>query len=279
MVDALFPPEFFRALERCSRARALPGAGRAAAARRGSTSPGFERARYATGDALAAVDWRASARRDTLLVRLREEERGGELCLVLDRSASLQPGQPRRDQDQRRLALALGWLRLEAGGSVRLHAGSPPLQFSGFERRSALQEALRALPAPQGSDAPPAAAAARGARRVLVLTDPWCGEPTWSFLATAARRCAQTACVSLILPEEDTPPQAALDVTAVEGGGSLRADLDAGREAYARRWEAWLAQRRARAAACGARLVEVRCGRAGASAAHILETAGRAGLV
>lgn len=276
----LFPPEFFRALERLGRRPARAGAGRAAGWRRGAGLPGFDRRPFRPGEDLRLVDWRASARSRSALVRLREEERGGELLLLLDRSASLCPRHGRRDDDQRRLALALGWLQLQSGGTVRLCAGGPPRLFAGFERRAALQRALEELPPPAGGDEALPIAPARGpAPRLVALTDPWSGEPWWRSLKAAARRSAESLSVTLVLAEEDEPPAEGLRLLPVEGGPPLTVDLAAGRAAYARRWEEWLQQRHRRCAALGVRALELRCAAAGAPATAILEAASLEGLV
>lgn len=268
MEAPLFPPDFFAALAALSRRRARPGGGLAADPRAGTGLPGFEHRAYTPGDDLRRIDWRASARSARPQVRLRERERGGELRLVLDRSASLAPRHPRRDRDQRRLALAIGWLHLEGGGMVRLHAGDLPARlFAGFERRAALQALLEQLP--------PCAERRRGAAaaglpgRLVWLTDPWSELPA----AFAGGACV----VSLVLPEEDEPPAGGLLLRGAEEGGELRIELDPA--VFARRWEAWLAGRDRRLRALGARPVELRCGQVAAAAASLLQAAAEADLV
>ncbi|RMH01223.1 MAG: DUF58 domain-containing protein [Planctomycetota bacterium] len=246
----LFPPAFFHALAGLVRRRRL-GPGRAAAPRAGRGRRGFEHRPWSPGDDLRLLDWRATARFDRPLVRLREEERGGRLRLVLDRSASLAPGSARRDRDQRRLALALGWLHLESGGVLELVVGGTPGRLlAGFERRAEFQSLLASLPAPAGNDR--VAAGGEAAVRpgpTVWLTDPWSGLPG---ALGPRKRVAE-----LILAEEDRPPAGGLLLRAAEAEEGFEVDLRP--ERWARRWEAWLAERWARIRAAGAEAVPVRC--------------------
>jgi len=261
----LFPPEYFQALAGLARRRSRPGSGSAAVPRAGRGLPGFERRAYAQGDDLRQIDWRATARAGAAQVRLREEERGGSLRLVLDRSASLTPGHHRRERDLRRLALAFGWLHLEAGGALRLAVpGEGEQLFAGFERRGALQRRLEELGPPAGE--------AGGAEllrpgRAVWLTDPWSEAP--------ASCPGEATVVSLILPEEDEPPAGGLHLRAAESGEELEVQLDPGD--WAGRWEGWLHQRQLRLRAAGAAAVELRVGEGSATAA--LQRAEEAGLV
>lgn len=282
MEPALFPPEFFRALERIARRGPERGPGAAARPRPGRSRMGYQHRPYAVGDELRRMDWRATARAGRPQVRVPEEEVGGEHWLLLDRSASLAPVGTRRDLDQRRLALALGWLALERGGVATLVAGDGPLQrYEGSARRPALQAALAALPPPAGADHPPAEALpAHGTHaRACFLSDPWCSEPWWRLLRALRPRVEELTIVALILPEEDDPPAEALRLQAVEDGGQRLADLRGGRPAFRRAWRARLAGLAARAAELGARWCELRSGGPLDPASAVLQRAEERGLV
>ena len=267
MSAELFPAEFFAVLAALARRPAAEGVGVASAPRPGSGRLGFEHRPYAPGDEPRWIDWRASARAGAPLVRRREEDRGGEWLLVLDRSASLCPRHSRRDEDQRRLALALGWLALEAGATLRVAAGGgPPQLFRGRERRAALQSFLAELPEPSGVED---AEILLRAEHTLVLTDPWGSVPQ------GAR--GQLAVVTLILPEEDEPPPGGWVVEDVESRESLSVALD--RSRFSRAWEHYLERRRQACLEQRIHTVELRCGQPGDSAAAILHAAEEAGLV
>ena len=280
--EPVFSADFFRALEVLARRRHARTRGTAAEPRAGSARMGFEHRAWQPGDDARRVDWRASARSPRVQVRRREEERGGELLLVLDRSASLCPQHARRDLDQRRLALAAGWLALEAGASVRLVAGDRAVQaFGGFERRVALQRALEALPAPAGADARPAwdALGPAPGRRALACGDPWGGAGWWRALAAAPAAGARELAI-LVLPEEDEPPATGLRVRDVETGATRTVALGgAARGRFARAWARHLEELRAHAHDCGWRPAELRLPRAAAPAGAILRVAEEAGLV
>ncbi|MBC8329832.1 MAG: DUF58 domain-containing protein [Planctomycetes bacterium] len=265
MTRLLFPPEFFHALAGLARRRSRPGGGNAATPRAGRGLLGFEHRAYAPGDDLRQLDWRATARAGAAQLRLREEERGGSLRLVLDRSPSMAPGGARREEDLRRLALALGWLHLEAGGVLRLVAGGGPEQtFVGYERRAALQEVLEGLEPPLGG--PGVEGMLRGGPCVW-LTDPWC-EPPPVFPGDAT-------VVTLVLPEEDDPATGGLRLKDAESAEELEVELDAAD--WSRRWDGWLERRQRRLRAAGARALVLRCGAGGATA--LLQRAEEAGLV
>ncbi len=174
MSGQLFPAEFFTALDRVARRRSRQVGGRAPVPRAGQGRAGFERRPWQWGDDPRRVDWRTSARVGQTLVRRREEDRGGDLLLILDNSASVACGSGRRSQDLRRLALALGWLHLESGGQLRLVSMGVSYPFAGPARRHALRSCLESLSNPNGTlrwDCLPS----RG--RVVFLTDPWSPAP------------------------------------------------------------------------------------------------------
>jgi uncharacterized protein (DUF58 family) len=267
---ALFPPAFYAALAALARRRSRADGGRAAGPRAGRGLLGFEHRDYRPGDDLRQIDWRATARRGRPQSRLREEERGGELRLVLDRSASLTPSGPARDRDQRRLALALGWLHLEAGGRLRVSAAGAEAGFAGFERRGQLQAFLAGLVAPQGADESDDADGRSALARpgpVVWLTDPWSAQPP-------ARRAGARVAL-LVLPEEDEPPEGGLRLRCAESGTELEVELEAG--TWARQWERWLAARTAGLRAVGYEGTVLRC--ADPDPVGLLTRAEEAGLV
>ncbi|KAA3610792.1 MAG: DUF58 domain-containing protein [Planctomycetota bacterium] len=286
MGEALFPATFFQALERLARRPPLAGNGQKLRPRPGSGRLGFEHRDYQPGDDLRRVDWRASARSRHWQVRRTEQETGGLCVLVLDRSASLCPIHPRRDFDQRRLALALAWVQLETGGAVGIVAGrQPPRLFAGLERRPLLQDFLQGLPPPAEADeealapALPRFSRAVGTSRVVFLGDPWGGEAWWRLLAQSRPRVAAMKAVELVLPEEAQPPAEALRLTAVEQSRTLEVDLAAGKREFRRAWQQWCQQRRRRSLELGAEFHSLSCAELGAPSTLILQAAEAEGLV
>ncbi len=280
----LFPASFFQALGRLPPPRPWRGPGLAEERRRGGGQPGTEHRPGQPGDPPRLVDWRATARRGRPWVRLREAERGGELLLVLDRSASLSPGTAVRDRDQRRLALALGWRALEGGAAVWLAAGPGPWRrFQGPGRRGALRSALEALAEPAARDAellPPPPPRRRGTRRSVLLTDPWAG-PAWEDWMERLRRAdpgtGARLWVVLVLPREEDPPHELLALRPCEEEApGFAADPGADPAAWRRSWRAFREGGRRRRDARG--LLELELGLHG-DAAGLLRRAREAGLV
>ncbi len=227
-----FPRAFFHALAALSRRRWLVRGGERTAAARGFAQHGGERRPWRPGEPLRAVDWRAAARRETgLWVRERERERGGRLVVLLDRSASMTPGdEPWRDLASRRLAFAAASLALEEGARVELHhQDGIPLRIAGVGRSARLRALLEGLPPPAGLGA--ALPALRPGGDLLVLTDPWLPDPTWWDLATLAPRQRSCRVVFLTLRREAAPPAEALELVDAEAGRMLPVDLRDARRA------------------------------------------------
>jgi len=200
------------------------------------------------GDSMREVDWRATARQDEILVRHREEERGGHLLILLDRSASMTPQGLCRDRAQRRLALAAAWLALDAGSSVQIMGE----HFEGQQGRATLQSFLCALSVPKGNfETLAQQASTRRNVRVLALGDPWVGDAWWGVLHSLASRPRPTHFAALRLAEETHPPSDFLEMRDAETGEALTIDLTTQRVDYDKAFDAHLAQQSARAVEMG----------------------------
>lgn len=241
MNHTLFPKAFFAELARLRGRQASRSMGERPEARAGNTLPGFERRGWQRGDHRSQVDWRATARAGQTMVRCPELERGGLLCLVLDRSASLAPGSSDRDSAQRRLALALSWLALEQGARVLLFPGMEnPVGFSGWARRAAVASFLEELAPPKGTDALAALRKRPAAGSVLhVLSDPWLEEDALRSWAEVTPTFRERHWTTLILEQEISPPRERLEVEGAEDGQRLVVDLDRGFADYRRSWESF----------------------------------------
>jgi len=277
MTSELFPPEFFVELARQSARQKMGMMGERPEAHRGDQVPGFERRRWQMGDSKRHVDWRATARCGHPVVRGLERERGGQLCIVMDRSASMAPASEDRDIAQRRLTLALTWLTLEQGCRVLLFSDTDaPARFSGWSRRAAVIPFLQNLSAPSGSDVlrslqhRPSAGS-----RLHVLSDPWCTSDAlkpWAALTPAFQQCQWT---SLLLPAENAPPKKSLELLPVEGGNPLQVNLT---DQYAQFQDSWQAFRNAQRDALltvGFHPLDLVCEDAAKDAAGLLRRAAR----
>lgn len=98
----------------------LPGERRSK--RRGQSVEFDDFRSYVPGDDLRHVDWNLLARLDKLYVKLFREEEDLSLVVLLDRSASMDAGQPNKLVFASRLAMALGYVGLVNNNRVSLAA-------------------------------------------------------------------------------------------------------------------------------------------------------------
>lgn len=137
--EDLFDEDFQRRLESLAIVARRTVSGQTRAERRSKkTGSGIEFAdhrEYAPGDDFRSVDWKLYGRTDRLLVRLYEEEEDLSVYVLLDVSASMGLGTPRKLDHARRLAAALAYVSLAGLDRVSLSAFSdrivarlPPLR-------------------------------------------------------------------------------------------------------------------------------------------------------
>ena len=281
MSAELFPPEFFVELARQGARQKMGMMGERPEAHRGDQVLGFERRRWQAGDRRGHVDWRATARTGQPVVRSMERERGGQLCLVLDRSASMAPNHIDRDIAQRRLCLALSWLALEQGARVQIFAGNQtPARFSGWARRAAVIPFLQNLEAPSGADVVQELKRRPEAGSALhVLSDPWCSAEdlqSWALLTQGFQTCQWT---SLMLPSENAPPKQVLELQGAEGGASMQVDLRKGYAQFQDSWKEFRLKQRDGLIAAGFHPLELLCENAKQDAANLLRRAARHGVL
>jgi uncharacterized protein (DUF58 family) len=105
--------------------RVLEGlyAGRHRSSFHGSSIDFAEHRPYQPGDELRAIDWRAFARTDRLLIRRFHDDRQLPLVLMPDTSASMGYGEPPKHDTARLAAASLGLLAIDQGDAVRVCAG------------------------------------------------------------------------------------------------------------------------------------------------------------
>lgn len=122
MSASLLEPDFLRRLARLRLAVRRRFAGATSGARRsknrGSSAEFAEHRPYFPGDDVRRIDWNAYARLEELVLRLFVAEEDLSLYLLLDTSASMGVGEPRKLDVAKRLAAGLGYVGLS--GSERV---------------------------------------------------------------------------------------------------------------------------------------------------------------
>src|SRR5216684_599944 len=124
--EPLFEPAFVRALESLTLAGRRVPSGRAAGqwrSRASGSSVEFSDYRtYSAGDEFRRIDWNAYARLERLFVRLYRAEEDLSLTVLLDTSASMAWGTPRKSRLAAQLAGALAFIALQSGDRVEIAA-------------------------------------------------------------------------------------------------------------------------------------------------------------
>lgn len=153
-MTSLLDPDFLRRLARLRIAVRRRFAGTASGARRsrkkGSSAEFAEHRAYYPGDDVRRIDWNAYARLEELVLRLFVAEDDLSLYLLIDGSASMALGSPRKLDVAKRLAAGLGYVGLSGSERVavmpfasRLTQPFPPAR--GARRIGALLRHLEAL--------------------------------------------------------------------------------------------------------------------------------------
>jgi len=187
---------------------------------------------FIAGDDPRGIDWRASARRRTPVVRRFRDERAGDWLILLDRSASMAAGGAWPPALQ--LAAALAFVPMQLGHRTRvaLFSGTVDAMSSGgrgeaayFAQRGLLQAAV---PRAGGGASRPEACVPlidRG-QRIVLITDALRED---AMLPALARLAAAGGGLEL-LQVAAAPPALDGPVVAIdcESGASLRLEADAG---------------------------------------------------
>ncbi len=149
LLDAAFIREL-ELLRRRLSIRARSGElGDRAAPRRGSSAEFLEHRPYTPGDDLRRIDWSAYARVGQPVTKLFRSEEDVAVRLLLDASASLDFGEPKKFDVARRLAAALGYMALAGGQRAQLmvarERGLEGESDNGLERVHAARRGKNAL--------------------------------------------------------------------------------------------------------------------------------------
>ncbi len=149
---ALLDPAFARELEALRRRLEIRarsgGAGEHTARRRGGSAEFQEHRAYVPGDDLRRVDWLAYARTGEPVLKLFRSEEDVVLRLLLDASASLDFGDPKKIDVARRVAAAVGYMALAGSqrAQVLLAQGAAEAAGSGLRRTSSPRRGRAGLP-------------------------------------------------------------------------------------------------------------------------------------
>jgi len=190
---------------------------------------------YQAGDGIRAVDWRVTARRGRLHVREFVEERGLDVLVVLDRSASLTASAGPAGSVASESAAALLMASARSGHAVGLLQVSDRVErFTHPGRgdvhlRRLLWDVAELRPLGLGTDLAAGLDAASNVlltgSLVIVVSDLWCGEAQRGAFTTSLARLAARGAVMLI--RVDAPA-----LHEVEGVGMIEVvDPECGRSA------------------------------------------------
>lgn len=175
-MSSLLEPAFLRELQLLKRKLEVQArsrqAGERLARRRGSSAEFEQHRSYVAGDDVRRVDWLATARSGMPVIKQFRSEEDPIVRILLDRSASMNTGEPNKLLLTKRLAAALGYLTLESGARVQLIAapgdeGSGVRYFEPRRGRGSLSQLLKQL---SGVEPTGATALAEWTRNVVATT-------------------------------------------------------------------------------------------------------------
>lgn len=238
---ALFDGDFLRKLERLEwlarkSLRGLPR-GERATARRGRGLEFNDFRRYQPGDDFRYIDWNIFSRLDRLVMKLYTSEEDLTLRIVLDCSASMGFGAPRKFDYARRLAAALGFIGLHNLDRVLLatfsDAPGPHLAPLKTRRQLAtlfdfLLELRCGRETRLGASLRELAASAPSAELVVLISDLLGSDDLEAGLDAFRHRGHDVVVLQVLSEEEIAPPlDGALQLVDAESGRALRVTVDA----------------------------------------------------
>jgi len=256
--DPLFDEDFLRRLEGLALlARQLVSSRQRAERRSVQRGASIEFAGYrpfGPGDDWRHIDWNAYARWRTLVLKLYSEEQDLPVHLLLDATASMDFGAPRKFDHARRVAAGLAYIALcnhDRLGLVALDGGAPAT-LPPARGRQRFQEVLGFLSARTATTSPASLEeaarrwlAARPARGMAVwITDLWGSDPGDALKALDRLRYArhELSVIHIADPTEGDPGEAGeYRLVDRESGAVRTVVVDASlRRAYRERYAAYL---------------------------------------
>lgn len=199
--------------------------------RRGSSVEFADHRPYATGDDVRFLDWSMYARLDRLVTKLFHDEEDLAVHLVLDRSASMDFGEPTKALYAKRVLAALGYVALLGMNRVVLWSPGEGGEIDVRDLRSArsaarLFETLDAAPVGGETGLGEPLRRWAGTRRprgiVVVASDFLHSDGAWEHLRPLARGGLEVHCVRVLTPEEESPEvEGDLRLVDSETGGGV----------------------------------------------------------
>lgn len=213
---------------------------------------------YSPGDDIRLMDWKVLARTDRHYVRLYDAERNLLTYLVVDTSGSMGfsgvvETTPSKLEYAARLAAAIGYLVVREGDEVGLSLGNErldehlPAGASWLQLGRVLESLDAAKPAGRTDLAAVVGAVFARCRRrgvLAVMSDFLDVSPEfWKAIDLFRRSQFDVMCFQVVHPEEQDLPAVELArfVDAEGAAGRMNAEPDAIREAYRRRFAAFVA--------------------------------------
>ncbi|MCE9638166.1 MAG: DUF58 domain-containing protein [Planctomycetes bacterium] len=182
--------------------------------RRGSSVEFADHRPYGAGDDLRFLDWNLYARLEVLMTKLFHDEEDLSIHLILDRSASMEFGDPTKALHAKRILAAIGYVSLLGNHRVSLWSPGAAGDVDVRDLRSArsaarLFEAIEAAPVggASGLDEPLRRwVGTRRPRGVLVLaSDLLHRDGAWEHLRVLVRGGLESHCVRVLSPQEIEP--------------------------------------------------------------------------
>jgi uncharacterized protein (DUF58 family) len=182
--------------------------------RRGSSVEFADHRPYAIGDDVRFLDWNMYARLDRLVTKLFHDEEDLAVHLVLDRSASMDFGDPTKALYAKRILAALGYVALLGMNRVILWSPGEGGEIDVRDLRSArsaarLFEVLDAAPVGGNTGLGEPLRRWAGTRRprgiVVVASDFMHPDGAWEHLRPLARGGIEVHCVRVLTIEEESP--------------------------------------------------------------------------
>ncbi|MCX5970763.1 MAG: DUF58 domain-containing protein [Coprothermobacterota bacterium] len=203
--------------------------------RKGGASVEFSDFRtYSYGDDFRLVDWNSYARLDRLFVKVFRDEEGFVLHLLLDRSRSMDWGQPNKLLFARRLAAALGYIALSAYNWATIQTLPDEWSFPEHRGRRMIPELFRFLrDLPTGGACELGTVLAEYARQhrqpglLVILSDALSPRGIEGGINRLLALGHQLVFLHLLAPDEITPTRAGeFELVDSEWGDRLEVSLD-----------------------------------------------------
>ncbi len=201
--------------------------------RRGTSVEFADYRPYVAGDDLRFLDWNLFARLDQLVTKLYHDEEDLAIHLVLDRSASMDFGEPTKALFAKRVLAAIGYIALLGQNRVTLWSPGAAGDVEVRDLRSprSAQRLFDALErADVGGDASLGEplrrwAGTRRPRGVLVVASDFLHpDGSWEHLRPLVRGGLEVHCVRVLAPEE-TEPEVEGDLRLVDAEDASGVDV------------------------------------------------------